>query len=292
MLLLPKWEQVIDSNVLFSMISTMGAIWATIILQRLLGGQKRRRELAKLGRQAVAERDGKAHTCLSLQSGATADWKKEDMQIAMLSCSELRMAMRKGKLSCERIMLAFCRRSHELGRLGVNAVTEELYDEALATARALDISGILLAKEEDPLKPLLGLPVSIKDSVDQEGCFSSCGLARLVHPEKRSKKDSVVVSLLRDAGAIPFVRTNTPQLLMMAETDNFVWGRTDNPWNTKRTPGGSSGGEAALVSLRASPLGLGSDIGGSIRIPSSFCGLTGFKPSPGRISRKGMAVPR
>jgi Asp-tRNA(Asn)/Glu-tRNA(Gln) amidotransferase A subunit family amidase len=107
-----------------------------------------------------------------------------------------------------------------------------------------------------------------------------------------SVEDSILVSLLKSAGAIPFCRSNVPQCLMLPESDNAIWGTSANPWHRGRTPGGSSGGEAALVAARASPLGIGTDIGGSIRIPAHCCGVYGFKPTPARISSRGIAVPR
>lgn len=95
---------------------------------------------------------------------------------------------------------------------------------------------------------------------------------------------------LKNSGAIPFVKTNLPQLGMTIETNNFLWGRTLNPWNTGRAVGGSSGGEGAVISARCSILGVGSDIGGSIRIPSEHCGVFGLKPFSQRISSSYHAV--
>lgn len=96
------------------------------------------------------------------------------------------------------------------------------------------------------------------------------------------------MELLRDAGAIPFVRSNVPQALMLPETDNNVWGRTSNPWDVSRSVGGSSGGEGGLIAFGASPLGIGTDIGGSIRNPAHVCGIVGLKPTPHRISHQGV----
>ena len=93
-----------------------------------------------------------------------------------------------------------------------------------------------------------------------------------------------MVARLRRAGAIVLGKTNTPEFLMSYETDNFITGRTNNPWDVERTPGGSSGGEAAAIASGCSPGGVGSDGGGSIRVPAHFCGIAGLKPTPGRIS--------
>lgn len=138
--------------------------------------------------------------------------------------------------------------------------------------------------------PLWGMAVSIKDQFTQKGTDSTCGAAARAF--KPAPEDGLLVQALRWAGACCYVRSNTPQLLMMPETENAVWGRTDNPWDAARTPGGSSGGEAALVASGCSVLGLASDIGGSIRIPAHFCGLVGFKPSSSRITSQGQEAPR
>lgn len=104
-----------------------------------------------------------------------------------------------------------------------------------------------------------------------------------------AESDCVLVEILYELGAVPFVRTNVPQTLMWGETHNHVFGRTTNPYNRYMTPGGSSGGEGALVALRGSPLGVGTDIGGSVRIPSAFCGLYGLRPSYERLPYHGAA---
>lgn len=100
-------------------------------------------------------------------------------------------------------------------------------------------------------------------------------------------KDGEIISVLKASGMIPFVRTNVPQLCMSYECNNNLWGNTQNPWNRFRTPGGSSGGEASLVASRSSPIGLGGDIGGSLRIPAEFCGLCTLKSTSQRITSGG-----
>jgi fatty acid amide hydrolase len=97
----------------------------------------------------------------------------------------------------------------------------------------------------------------------------------------------VLVRVLRESGAIPMVRGNVPQLMLVPETDNRIFGCALNPYDRKRTPGGSSGGDGVLVSTGAVPLAIGTDIGGSIRIPAHNCGVVGFKPTPSRMSKKG-----
>lgn len=133
--------------------------------------------------------------------------------------------------------------------------------------------------------PLHGVPLSIKSSIAAKGFRWEAGtkLRRGVIAEK----DAPLVSRLRDAGAIILGTTNTPELLMAWETDNLLHGRTNNPWDLSRTPGGSSGGEAAAIASGCSAGGVGSDGGGSIRVPAHFSGICGLKPTPGRIPATG-----
>ena len=130
-----------------------------------------------------------------------------------------------------------------------------------------------------------GVPVTVKDSFDVAGYPTQSGSRlRVGH---RAAEDAAAVERLRGAGAILLGKTNTPELLASYETDNLVTGRTNNPWDPERTPGGSSGGEAAAIAAYCSPGGVASDGGGSIRVPAHFCGIAGLKPTPGRISTRG-----
>ncbi len=136
-----------------------------------------------------------------------------------------------------------------------------------------------------PLAPLHGVPISIKSSVDVAGMRCEAGTrlrAGLV-----ASLDAPLVTRLKNAGAIVLGVTNTPELLMAWETDNLLYGRTNNPWDLARTPGGSSGGEAAAIAAGMSAGGVGSDGGGSIRVPAHFSGICGLKPTPGRIPATG-----
>jgi Asp-tRNA(Asn)/Glu-tRNA(Gln) amidotransferase A subunit family amidase len=136
-----------------------------------------------------------------------------------------------------------------------------------------------------PLGPLHGVPISIKSSLDVAGMRCEAGTrlrAGLV-----ATQDAPLVARLKNAGAIVLGVTNTPELLMAWETDNLLYGRTNNPWDLERTPGGSSGGEAAAIAAGMSSGGVGSDGGGSIRVPAHFSGICGLKPTPGRIPATG-----
>jgi len=159
----------------------------------------------------------------------------------------------------------------------LNAITVDLSDRARTAAANVDKA---LARGEK-LGPLAGLPVTIKECFDLAGTATTYGL-----PSRRDlieSKDDPYVAALRAAGAVPIAKTNLPQVMIFTETDNPLYGRTNNPWDLQRSCGGSSGGEAALIAAGASPLGLGNDIGGSLRIPAAFCGITSIKPTAGRV---------
>ncbi len=163
----------------------------------------------------------------------------------------------------------------------INAFTRVMAEQAMAQARACET---YLTEG-----PLHGVPVTVKDSFDVRGLPTLSGSKfRLGHIADR---DANAVTRLREAGAIVLGKTNVPELLSSYETDNFVTGRTVNPWDAARTPGGSSGGEAAAIAAQCSPGGVGSDGGGSIRIPAHFCGIAGFKPTHRRIGGGGQFPP-
>ncbi|KAM5127440.1 vitamin D3 hydroxylase-associated protein-like isoform 2-T2 [Mantella aurantiaca] len=141
-------------------------------------------------------------------------------------------------------------------------------------------------REREERGALYGVPVSIKEQVGYQGHPSTCGLAQYLDvPEA---EDCVIVRVLKKQGAVIFAKTNVPQSLICYETSNPIYGYTKNPHNRKKGASGSSGGEGALIGGGASILGIGSDIAGSIRLPSSFCGIAGFMPSPRRLSIRGV----
>jgi amidase len=159
----------------------------------------------------------------------------------------------------------------------INAFVMRFPSEARAAARHAD--------NERPEGRLHGIPVTIKDSFDMRDLPTLCGSRfRLNH---RARADSAATQRLRDAGAIILGKTNCPEFLANYDTDNFITGRTNNPWDLERTAGGSSGGESAAIASFFSAGGVGSDGGGSIRVPAHFCGIAGLKPTPGRVSAAG-----
>ncbi|HKP30284.1 MAG TPA: amidase, partial [Gemmatimonadales bacterium] len=161
----------------------------------------------------------------------------------------------------------------------LNAVVALDRDRARDAAKAAD-------NQRAPAdRPLHGVPITIKDSFDTAGLVSTGGTwgRRGYVP----KEDATVVARLRKAGAIILGKTNTPELTAGAETNNKVYGRSNNPYDLTRTPGGSSGGAGAIIAAGGSPFDVGTDTSGSIRLPAHFCGIAGLKPTSGRLSRAG-----
>lgn len=189
----------------------------------------------------------------------------------------LAQAISTRKLTSYAVTLAFCKRAAIAHQL-TNCLTEILFTAALRRAEYLDHH---LARTGSPVGPLHGVPVSVKDSFKITGYDSSIGIATFCY--KPAVTSSPLVSLLISAGAVIHCKTNVPQTLMALDSINNVFGRTLNPAHLKLTAGGSSGGEGALIAMRGSVLGVGTDIGGSIRIPAMCNGLYGIKPSAGRV---------
>src|SRR5204863_5993408 len=157
----------------------------------------------------------------------------------------------------------------------------EMAKEALAAAKQAEAAVV----RGGSLGVLHGVPVTVKDSFDVADLPALAGSRfRLGH---RAESDATSVARLRAAGAIILGKTNCPEFLSNYESDNYITGRTNNPWDLERTPGGSSGGEAAAIASFCSAGGIGSDGGGSVRIPAHFCGISALKPTPGRVSAAG-----
>jgi len=269
-------------------------------LIRLLRSRARQRELARLAARKRAQRDKKEHPLLhgALQVHQAVEVHEK---IIMATASELRSMMARGTVTCEQVVLAFSSRSFELGafrskggQTSINCVTEENYDGALEMARRVDSERSQAEWADVQGLPLLGVPVSVKDQVIQKGFDATMGSAVRCFQwgESGAKEDGLHLRLLLEAGAVPFVRSCTQQALMLPESANNIWGTACNPYDVRRTPGGSSGGEGGLVAACCSPLGIGTDIGGSVRIPCHFCGLYGLKPTQERITKKGISVSR
>jgi amidase len=206
-----------------------------------------------------------------------------ELEITESTASDVVRKIASGSWSAVQVLLATCKRAAVAQQL-VNCLTEIYFDSALVRAKELDD---YFAKEGKVVGPLHGLPISFKDQFNLKGVDTSVGYISWC--KKAASEDSTLVELLMKAGAIPFVKSNVPATLMMGESVNNVFGRTLNPRNRGLTTGGSSGGESALVSFRGSFIGIGTDIGGSIRHPCSFTGLYGLRPSHGRVSYQKVA---
>jgi amidase len=141
----------------------------------------------------------------------------------------------------------------------------------------------------ETIGPLHGVPMTLKDSLDTFDFVSTWGSEG--RAKFRPARDATCVARLRDAGAILVGKTNTPEFTLSFQTDNNLFGRTNNPYDLNRTPGGSSGGAAALIAARAIPFDIGTDTGGSIRLPAHFSGISGIKPTSGRVPSTGNALP-
>lgn len=203
------------------------------------------------------------------------------MKLHELDATELLAALHKRETSSVEIVEALIDRRRAVGGT-TNAIAWPLDDAARQAAQQADAA----RQRGASLPPLHGLPVTIKDNFEVEGTPATLGLSS--RRQHRSQSDAVTVAALKAAGAIVLGKTNVPQLLLVQESDNAVYGTTENPWKKGRSPGGSSGGEGAALATGQTPLGLGSDIGGSIRIPAHFCGVAGLKPTSDRWSTLGM----
>ncbi|EXJ80451.1 hypothetical protein A1O1_08596 [Capronia coronata CBS 617.96] len=202
---------------------------------------------------------------------------RTDNEITLMTATELVEKMSSGSLKCEDVVKAFCKRAALAHKL-VNCLTEPIFEAAVARSKELDI---YYAEHKKPFGPLHGLPISLKDTCNVKGVPTSLGYVGQV--DRIAQRDSSLVEILKAAGAVIFTKTNLPTAIFGSETVNNLFGRTTNPRGRNMTCGGSSGGEASLIALHGSPLGFGTDIGGSIRSPSHFSGLYGLRPSHTRV---------
>ncbi len=201
-------------------------------------------------------------------------------ELTFLSAVSMAEQIRRKELSPVELLEAHLTRIEELNPK-LNAFVQVDAEGARQQARLAEAA---VGRGEE-LGPLHGIPLSIKSSVEVAGL--RCESGTKLRAGFVATRDAPLVARLRRAGAIILGTTNAPELLMAWETDNLLYGRTNNPWDLSRTPGGSSGGEAAAIAARMSAGGVGSDSGGSIRVPAHFSGICGLKPTPGRIPATG-----
>lgn len=204
-----------------------------------------------------------------------------DVDLATTTAAELAAALRSRQVSAAETIEASIARIEALDP-SINAVIVRDFERARAEAKAAD-----LALAAGTVLPLLGVPMTVKESYDIKGHPTTWGLN--AHRDHRAREDSLVVQRLRAAGAIILGKTNVPPLLADWQADNPVYGRTNNPHDPARSPGGSSGGSAAAIAMGFSALEMGSDIGGSVRVPAALCGVFGHKTTFGVIPMGGHA---
>ncbi|XP_066986117.1 fatty acid amide hydrolase 1-like [Macrobrachium rosenbergii] len=233
--------------------------------------------------EAAQRKQSEVKAALNRLEGALSEGgellTEERLAILALSPDVLLQQLKAGQLMPSAVLRAFQAKAIVV-TYRINCVTEFI-PQAETWASALEVKG-----PNSGSLPLYGLPVSIKDNFQVQGLDTSHGLAKYLY--QSAPCHSTLVQSLLALGAIPFCKTNIPQTLLSYRCSNPVWGETVNPFNPQRTCGGSSGGEAALIGAGGSMLGLGSDTGGSIRIPAHFCGVVGIKPTSGRLSSKGL----
>lgn len=198
--------------------------------------------------------------------------------------SSLLVALASKRISAvELLKLSLARHAETHAQL--NAVVAADPERALERARALDDARV----RGENLGALAGLPMTVKDTLDVAGMAASSGLAEM---RRRMVEDAAAVSHVRRAGAVIWGKTNVPIMAADWQTANALYGVTNNPWDLTRTPGGSSGGAAAALAALVTPLEIGSDIGGSLRVPAGFCGVYSHKPTWGMVSQRGHIPPQ
>ena len=198
------------------------------------------------------------------------------MELWELTAGDLARAIAGGEVSARDVVDAHIARIERCNP-AINAIVLPRFDEARSEAAEADRK----RAAGEPLGPLGGVPITVKECLDVAGMAATFGLPSRVHDVATA--DDAYVARLRAAGAIVVGKTNLSQLMIYIESDNPLYGRSNNPWNLDRTPGGSSGGEGAAIAAGFAPVGFGTDIGGSIRVPAAFNGIFGLKATTGRM---------
>ena len=217
----------------------------------------------------------------ALTISTPADLTQDNLHYA--SATTLAAAIKQKKVSSVEVLEMCLKRIGEVNAK-INAMVQPAYEAARAAAKKADAD---LARGAT-LGPLHGVPFSIKDSIATAGIISTAGTVGWA--KRVPTRDATVVARLRAAGGILMGKTNTPEFTLSDETDNAVYGRTNNPYDLSRTTGGSSGGPVALIATGGTPFDIGSDTGNSIRMPAHNCGVVGIKPTQGRVPKTGHAV--
>src|SRR5215813_5828634 len=195
------------------------------------------------------------------------------------TASQMLQALRQRQLSAVELLTLHQRRIERYNPR-LNAIVTECFEQAREAAEAADA-----ARARGADAPLLGLPITLKESINVRGLKTTAGLPAFA--QAPAKFDAPATQRMQTAGAVLMGKTNVPPMLADWQSDNEVFGRTNNPWALTRTPGGSTGGGAAALAAGLTPLEVGSDIGGSIRVPAAYCGVYGHRPSETAIPKSG-----
>ncbi|XP_055593207.1 fatty-acid amide hydrolase 2 [Uranotaenia lowii] len=209
--------------------------------------------------------------------------------IVTYSAQELAKMIRTKEVTCYEVISAYIDRLNEVNPV-INAVIDGPFVEALEEAKAIDdrIQRGLISNDEFAEKPFLGVPFTTKDSTAVKDKLHTLGIT--ARRTVRAKEDAECIRLMKEAGAIIIATTSIPEINRWQETRNNIIGQTNNPYDSRRTVGGSSGGEGALIASCGSAFGLGTDIGGSIRMPAYYCGIYGHKPTSGIVNMRGCSL--
>lgn len=273
---------------MFTLYNLLTTLIALTVLKKVLEFLASRSRRSKLFAKLVvfqANRMQYIESTLKYKSSLPQDLKEKLLKSDAITLLSL---LNKREITSKELVLVFYERAIDIG-LKLNALAEVNIESALEQAKECDLTREEIFKQ-DPSKlsglpPLFGLPISIKSNIKIKGLSSNVGC--LAFMDHRPPEDGLILKLLKKQGAIPFITSNVPQSLMINETVNRIYGRCQNAWSSERTSGGSSGGEATLIATGCSPLGIGNDIGGSIRIPCLYSGLYGIKVSTNRLTYEG-----
>ncbi len=259
--------------------ATILAIKLTSLILSTISAKAKAAKYAKMAQQRRTERDNKLKNITFPQINISETLKEK---ILNSDATTLLQMLKSNEVTSEQILVTYMQRAATIGK-DLNLLADVNYEDALAEARRCD-----KLRKENPSAckgELFGLPMSVKDCFRLKGTVVTGGMA--CRANDVDSEDGLLLKVLKGEGAIPFIKSNIPQVMMSNETSNYIWGQAKNPWNQGRTVGGSSGGEGGLLASRCSPLGIGNDIGGSIRIPAMCCGVVGLKPTAERISTAG-----
>ncbi|KAK0563148.1 hypothetical protein OC861_004965 [Tilletia horrida] len=245
--------------------------------------------LSRAKKSHIAARDAALTTRLSIEESAGGEdlhavsLGSNDVDILSADIASLTSGIQDGKWTATDILAVYIR-SARRAQARLNCLTEVLFESAIEKAAKLDDH---FAATKTLIGPLHGVPISLKDHIPAKGSKATLGFSSwIAHPP--SRKNATIVNVLEHLGAVPFVKTHIPQTMIAFESQTPLFGTTKNPYLLGHTSGGSSGGEGALLAADGSVVGVGSDIGGSLRIPAGYCGIYTLKPTDGRWTKQNL----